>query len=130
MVAIGGVLLLTWMLFFKPRPRQSGTRVNLPAAKAPVRPAYETLRRSGLEPVLSRISEPYKWAAVVKVPPLMGCVKYKAQHIVLPVGIPVFTRHSRTENGKNPRFCCGISRIEAPIAVFKDLIFGVFGLNF
>ena len=31
-------------------------------------------------------------AAVAKVPPLMGCVKYKAQHIVLAVGIPLFMR--------------------------------------
>ena len=31
-------------------------------------------------------------AAVVKVTPLMGCVKYKAQHVVLAVRIPLFTR--------------------------------------
>ena len=28
--------------------------------------------------------------AVVKVPPPVGCVKYKAQHIVLPLQIPMF----------------------------------------
>jgi len=30
--------------------------------------------------------------AVVKVTPLMGCVKYKAQHVVLAVRIPLLTR--------------------------------------
>jgi hypothetical protein len=33
-------------------------------------------------------------AAVVKVPPPVGCVKYKAQHVVLAVRIPLFMRCS------------------------------------
>ncbi|MEO6816760.1 MAG: hypothetical protein ABI177_08650, partial [Edaphobacter sp.] len=40
--------------------------------------------------------EPTFWSgAVAKVPPPVGCVKYKAQPIVLSVQIPLFTGHSQ-----------------------------------
>ncbi len=42
--------------------------------------------------VLPRVALVAQGAAVVKVPPLIGCVKYKAQDIVLAVRIPLFMR--------------------------------------
>ena len=51
--------------------------------------------------------------AVVKVPPLIGCVKYKAQDVVLAVEIPLFTLRSYKRTDKNPRFCCGSREIGA-----------------
>ena len=44
---------------------------------------------------------------VVKVPPLMGCVKYKAQDIVLPAEIPRLTQGYRTRARGNRCVCCG-----------------------
>ena len=48
--------------------------------------------------------------AVVKVTPSVGCVKYKAQHIVLPVRIPVLMGGKWPGGAKNGGFCCGFSR--------------------
>jgi hypothetical protein len=47
--------------------------------------------------------------AVVKVTPPIGSVKYKAQHIVLPVRIPVLTGRKWPGPAKNKGFCCGFS---------------------
>ena len=54
--------------------------------------------------------------AVVKVPPPVGCVKYKAQHIVLPMQILLFLPSYKPINSKIPRNRCGILRIAAIIA--------------
>ena len=48
--------------------------------------------------------------AVVKVTPSVGCVKYKAQHVVLAARIPVLTRGKWPKDAKNGDFCCGFSR--------------------
>jgi len=47
--------------------------------------------------------------AVVKVTPPIGSVKYKAQHVVLPVRIPVLTGGKWPRPSKNKGFCCGFS---------------------
>ena len=49
----------------------------------------EAKNKSGM----SSVARANYGAAVVKVPPLMGCVKYKAQDVVLAVRIPLFMRH-------------------------------------
>jgi hypothetical protein len=48
--------------------------------------------------------------AVVKVTPSVGCVKYKAQHIVLAVRIPILMRGKWPGGAKNGGFRCGFSR--------------------
>ena len=46
-------------------------------------------------------AKPNVWGvAVVKVTPSIGCVKYKAQPIVLAVRIPLLTRRKREEPSK------------------------------
>jgi hypothetical protein len=45
--------------------------------------------------------------AVVKVTPHVGCVKYKAQHIVLAVRIPVLMGRKWPKGAKNGHFPCG-----------------------
>jgi hypothetical protein len=57
--------------------------------------------------------------AVVKVTPSVGCVKYKAQHIVLAVRIPVLMRDQRPEVAKNGDFRCGFSQKGAKWAGFQ-----------
>jgi len=47
--------------------------------------------------------------AVVKVTPSVGCVKYKALPIVLPVRIPVLMRGKWPQGAKNGAFSCGFS---------------------
>ena len=46
----------------------------------------------------------------MKVTPSVGCVKYKAQHIVLAVRIPVLMGGKWPGGAKNGGFCCGFSR--------------------
>ena len=46
----------------------------------------------------------------MKVTPSVGCVKYKAQHVVLAVRIPVLMRGKWPGRVKNGGFCCGFSR--------------------
>src|ERR1700757_1307014 len=113
MVAIGGAPFNLDVLL-PPRTAIRWTRVNhlldfrgtdLPDDR-PCAGVFET------EP-LPKSLPPLLRVAVVKVPPLMGCVKYKAQDVVLAVGIPLFMMAWRTESRKNPRFCCGFSQIEA-----------------
>ena len=51
--------------------------------------------RSGPKSDLRRnVGIAFGGVAVVKVPPLIGCVKYKAQDVVLAVRIPLFMRPS------------------------------------
>src|SRR4051794_23306378 len=50
----------------------------------------------------------------------MGCVKYKAQHIVLPVRIPVLMRGKPPRGAKNGHFSCGFSRWGATLAGFPQ----------
>jgi hypothetical protein len=45
--------------------------------------------------------------AVVKVPPPVGCVKYKAQHVVLPMQILLFLACYKPTPSKLPRNSCG-----------------------
>ena len=56
--------------------------------------------------------------AVVKVTLPVGCVKYKAQPIVLAVRIPVLTGCKWAETRKNGAFCCGFSREGAKFVGF------------
>ncbi|GGG78188.1 hypothetical protein [Edaphobacter dinghuensis] len=59
-----------------------------------------------LAPAASKQSENWNpnrmfWSgAVAKVPPPIGCVKYKTLPIVLPVQIPLFTGHSQKEGAE------------------------------
>jgi hypothetical protein len=48
----------------------------------------------------------------------VGCVKYKAQHIVLAVRIPVLMRGKWPGGAKNGGFCCGFSRKGAKLVGF------------
>jgi hypothetical protein len=48
--------------------------------------------------------------AVVKVPPSVGCVKYKAQHIVLPLQILLFLACYKAIDSKMAGNSCGILR--------------------
>ena len=59
-------------------------------------------------------------SAVVKVPPPVGCVKYKAQHIVLPMGIPVFMRDAGLKPLKTAEFGCGFPQKGASGAGFGE----------
>jgi hypothetical protein len=56
--------------------------------------------------------------AVVKVPPPMGSVKYKAQHIVLPLRIPILIGCKWVEAAKIAGFGCGIFKKGAAMAEF------------
>lgn len=56
--------------------------------------------------------------AVVKVTPSVGCVKYKAQHIVLLVRIPVLMGGKSVIRAKNGGFRCGFSPKGAKLAGF------------
>jgi hypothetical protein len=56
--------------------------------------------------------------AVVKVTPSVGCVKYKAQHVVLLVRIPVLMGGKWAGTAKNKGFCCGFSRKGAKFVEF------------
>ena len=46
----------------------------------------------------------------MKVTPSVGCVKYKAQHVVLAVRIPVLIGCKWPRSTENGAFCCGFSR--------------------
>ena len=54
----------------------------------------------------------------MKVTPSVGCVKYKAQHIVLAVRIPVLMRGKWPGGAKNGGFGCGFSRKGAKLVEF------------
>jgi hypothetical protein len=56
--------------------------------------------------------------AVVKVTPSVGSVKYKAQHVVLAVRIPVLMGGKWPGGAKNGGFCCGFSRKGAKLVGF------------
>jgi hypothetical protein len=55
--------------------------------------------------------------AVVKVPPSVGCVKYKALHVVLPKQIPMFQPCYKLSPRKSPANPCGFLPIAANNAV-------------
>ena len=71
-------------------PKAFEREVKLTSRTLDIYPAWLSRRRSGRE-MLGTLAV-FRVAAVVKVTPLMGCVKYKAQHVVLAVRIPLFTR--------------------------------------
>jgi hypothetical protein len=56
--------------------------------------------------------------AVVKVTPSVGCVKYKAQHVVLAVRIPVLIGGKWPKDAKNGGFSCGFSPKSAKLVGF------------
>jgi hypothetical protein len=56
--------------------------------------------------------------AVVKVTPSVGSVKYKAQHVVLAVRIPVLIGGKWPGGAENGGFCCGFSRKGAKFVGF------------
>ena len=58
------------------------------------------------------------YVAVVKVPPPIGSVKYKAQHVVLLSRIPVLTRDEWAEAAKITGIGCGIFTKGAKVAGF------------
>ena len=58
--------------------------------------------------------------AVVKVPPSVGCVKYKAQHIVLPTQILLFLACYKPPQSKIPGISCGIPAKPLCKRVFGD----------
>jgi len=62
--------------------------------------------------------------AVVKVTPPRGCVKYKAQHVVLAVRIPLFIVHSHGESGENGQVGCGKRPESALVAGFTGWLTG------
>jgi hypothetical protein len=73
----------------------------------------------GREAVKSEAKLNGSWGgAVVKVTPSVGCVKYKAQHIVLAVRIPVLMRGKWFGGAKNDGFRCGFSRKGAKLVGF------------
>jgi hypothetical protein len=56
--------------------------------------------------------------AVVKVTPSVGCVKYKAQPVVLAVRIPLLTGRKWLVMAKNGAFSCGFSLKGAKLVGF------------
>lgn len=56
--------------------------------------------------------------AVVKVTPSVGCVKYKAQPVVLAVRIPLLMGGKWLGSAKNGAFSCGFSLKGAKVAGF------------
>jgi hypothetical protein len=58
--------------------------------------------------------------AVVKVTPSVGCVKYKAQHVVLPVRIPLLMGGKWPKGAKNGAFSCGFSLKGAKFLGFTE----------
>src|ERR1700723_1556301 len=73
----------------------------------------------GREAIKAKILRNVWGVAVVKVTPPIGCVKYKAQHIVLPVRIPVLTGCKWPGPAKNKGFCCGFSPKAAKLTGFQ-----------
>jgi hypothetical protein len=65
--------------------------------------------------------------AVVKVTPSVGCVKYKALPIVLPVRIPVLMRGKWPQGAKNGAFSCGFSLKGAKFLGFTGGYWSVIG---
>ena len=53
----------------------------------------------------------YWVVAVVKVTPPMGCVKYKAQHVVLAVRIPLFKRFECYRMKNNGAFAVDFAKL-------------------
>src|ERR1700754_941711 len=72
-------------------------------------------------------SDRSRGVAVVKVTPSVGCVKYKAQHIVLAVRIPVLTGCKWARSTKNGAFCCGFSREGAKFLGLCGVYWSVIG---
>jgi hypothetical protein len=58
----------------------------------------------------------------VKVTLDMGCVKYKAQHVVLAVRIGVFTRHNECKIAKNGHFPVVFCEMACKVRVYCSVI--------